>query len=380
MKKSNDTNWPSIIFIIGYHALMLALLPVYLTFFTPSALLLGLSGGLLLLTGLSITAGYHRLFSHSTYKVNRFVEWILLFFGSMATQGSALRWSYDHRLHHAHIDKDDDPYSVKKGFWYAHLFWMFEKQGPMSKKKVIADLLRNKAIVFQNRFYEICMIATNLLAVIGLGLITGDFFGAFVFGFLVRLFFLHHFTWFINSLAHYWGHQNYSTEHSAVDNYILCFLTFGEGYHNYHHTFANDYRNGIRWYHFDPTKWLIWGLSKIGLASNLRKANSARVSGLMIEEHKRALLSKLKNSLTNKKDELEKKVSLFTESLTAKITELQKLGSQYKAAKQGQIETSARAVAKEINALKKHLKREWKEWRKLSKYVFKLPSKKLAVA
>ena len=95
---------------------------------------------------------------------------------------------------------------------------------------------------------------------------------------------LHHFTWFINSLAHYWGHQNYSTEHSAVDNYIICLLTFGEGYHNYHHTFAYDYRNGIRWYHFDPTKWLIWMLHKLGLARDLKVVNNARIAEQMIKE------------------------------------------------------------------------------------------------
>lgn len=368
-------NWPSVIFIIGYHLLLLTLLPLYCIFFTPSWAVIATSIILYFITGISITAGYHRLYSHQCYKVtNKVVETIFLFFGSMATQGSALRWSYDHRLHHAHIDSNDDPYSVKKGFWYAHLFWMFEKQGPI-EKRVVADLYKNKLVMFQHNFYVLCMIVANVLPVILLGWATGDFFGAFVFGWLFRLFFLHHCTWFINSLAHYWGHQNYSREHSAVDNYVISLLTFGEGYHNYHHTFANDYRNGIRWYHFDPTKWLIWMLNKLGFAKSLRKTKESRINRQMIINHKNELLEKLKNSITSKKQELEHKVSNCADTLVQKVAQMTQMIDKYKEFKQDKIahsEEKLRQIYSDIKKLKRSLKVEWKELQYLTKSIMKL--------
>jgi stearoyl-CoA desaturase (delta-9 desaturase) len=373
MSKKSRFNWGNGVFLITYHVLLLALVPVYLVYFKLSWGIILSSVILLYLTGMSITGGYHRLFSHQTYKTNKFIEAVFLFFGSMATQGSALRWSNDHRLHHAHIDQDEDPYSVKRGFWYAHFLWMFESQPPI-KEKVVKDLTRSKLVVFQHKHYELCMVVSNVIATLFVGWLTGDYFGAFVFAWLVRLFFLHHFTWFINSLAHYWGHQNYSTEHSAVDNYVLSLLTFGEGYHNYHHTFANDYRNGIRWYHFDPTKWLIWALSKLGLAHDLKKANEIKISQKMILEHKRALLEKIKSSFSSTQLELEAKATLYAESLMNKLSEMQELINRYKATKMDEsaLPSSIRVLTKEIGHLKKTLKREWRVWRKFSKNVMRL--------
>ena len=374
MSKLKNINWESAIFLIGYHLLLLAVVPMYFFFSLPSALLIGLSVITLFLTGLSITAGYHRLFSHQTYKTNRFVEAVMLFFGSMSTQSSALEWSYLHRLHHAHIDEEEDPYTVSRGFWHAHFFWMLRKRPPMNSKKVCADLHKNPLIMFQHKHYALCMILSNLIYTLFIGWVVGDYFGAFVFSWGVRLFFLHHFTWFINSAAHYWGHQNYSTEHSAVDNYILCFLTFGEGYHNYHHTFANDYRNGIRWYHFDPTKWLIWTLSKFKMAHSLRRANEGRIIGIMLQEHKEKLLEKLTNSLSTKRDELEEKVVEFTDSLAETLKSYQNALAKYRASRKdfGRFTKHIRPLSKELSKLKRTVKKELRAWRKLSKSVMRL--------
>ncbi len=365
--------WSNILFIIGYHIALIALLPIYFIFFKTSWLLFGISFGLLYSTGLAITAGYHRLFSHQTYKANKWVEAVMLFFGTMATQGSALRWANDHRLHHAHIDEDQDPYTVTRGFWHAHIFWMFREQAPI-EKKVVSDLLRNKMLVFQDKYYEILMVITNTLATLLIGWITGDYVGAFIISWLLRQCLLHHFTWFINSLAHYWGHQNYSTEHSAVDNYILCLLTFGEGYHNYHHTFSMDYRNGIRWYHFDPTKWLIWTLNKLGLAWGLRKVEKSRISKQMITEHKRALLEKLQQVVTTKRAELETKASQLAESLTQKLQTMNDLVSKYKSYRSdlNPIPETIKMLKREIHQLRKSLRREWSHWRRFSKQVMRL--------
>ncbi|MGK0181871.1 MAG: stearoyl-CoA desaturase (delta-9 desaturase) [Halioglobus sp.] len=258
--------------IICYHAFLLVSLPVYLYYNPPGLSLVLVSIALFFATGIGITAGYHRYYSHKAYKMKSIPEAVLLFFGTMATQGSALRWSYDHRKHHAFVDTDKDPYSIKKGFWYAHMWWLMD-ESPEIEPKVVSDLLKNKMVAFQHRHYYKLMVFTNILAFLVTGWALGDFLGAFFITLWVRLLTLHHCTWFINSLAHTWGSKSFSKEHSAVDNFLISLLTFGEGYHNYHHTFANDYRNGIRWYNFDPTKWLIWALHKTRLAWDLKKVD-----------------------------------------------------------------------------------------------------------
>jgi len=328
---------------------------------------------LLYLTGLSVTAGYHRLYAHTTYKVHPAVEGVLLFFATMATQGSALRWAFDHRYHHAFVDTDRDPYSIKKGFWYAHFLWLFEKPKEI-EKKVVADLLRNPRICFQHRFYGPLMLLTNIIAFLFVGWCCSDYLGAFLFAWLVRLFFLHHFTWFINSLAHTWGARTFCQELSAVDNYFISLLTFGEGYHNYHHTFAYDYRNGIRWYHFDPTKWLIWGLSRVGLAHQLKKNHQYFIEEKLVLDRKELLLEKIHSSLGDYKDVWEEKITKLTESVVEKLRQVRQLTEDYrnlKKEKEGKKEY-LRALYGQIKTVRKGLKKESRHWMALSRYVMAL--------
>ncbi len=308
--------WPVFLYILGYHLFLLIALPLYFISNTPSLALVLATVALVFISGIAITAGYHRLYSHNCYKVHPLIEAFLLFFGSVATQGSALRWAHDHRLHHAHVDTDKDPYSVKKGLIHAHILWMFFKTAPIDPK-VISDLSRKKMLQFQHKHYIFCMLASNTAVFLASGWLLGDYLGAFVFTWWVRLFCLHHTTWCINSLAHYWGTQVYSREHSAVDNYLISLLTYGEGYHNYHHTFAYDYRNGIHWYHFDPAKWFIWTLHKLGLAHDLKKVNNYRIARQMVLEHKDILLQNLKDSFSRHRKNFEEKLDEISDSLTA---------------------------------------------------------------
>jgi len=246
----SDYNWrPASMFVLGYHIVLLFMLPLYFYYCSASWAMWVTSIVLYFATGMSITGGYHRFYSHQTYKAHPLVEGLLLFFGSMACQGSALRWSYEHRIHHAYVDTDRDPYSIKKGFWFAHIFWIFQHPAPI-ENKVVSDLMRNRLVMFQHKYYPYLMFSTNIMAFLLVGWLLNDYLGAFVVSWWLRLFALHHSTWFINSLAHTWGARTFSSEQTAVDNFVISLLTFGEGYHNYHHTFANDYRNGIRWYHF----------------------------------------------------------------------------------------------------------------------------------
>jgi stearoyl-CoA desaturase (delta-9 desaturase) len=133
------------------------------------------------------------------------------------------------------------------------------------------DLERDPIVMFQHRFYVPLTIFMNVALPLLAGWAVGDVWGTFLLAGVLRLTINHHFTWFINSLAHMWGTQPYTDENSARDNPVMAFLTYGEGYHNFHHIFQNDYRNGVKWWQYDPTKWLIAALSWVGLAGNLKR-------------------------------------------------------------------------------------------------------------
>ncbi|WP_226996137.1 hypothetical protein [Candidatus Protochlamydia sp. W-9] len=145
---------------------------------------------------------------------------------------------------------------LKKGVLVAHCLWILEKTKKI-EAKVVPDLIKNHLVQFQLKYDFLCMLISNGIAFLVVGWFLDDHMGAFFLACWTRLFLLHHFTWFINSLAHTWVDRPFCQEQSAVNNYMLALLTFGEDYHNYHRTFCNDHRNGIRWSHFDPTKWLI---------------------------------------------------------------------------------------------------------------------------
>lgn len=367
MKKSNF-EWVNFIYIVGYHLALVIGLPFFFMRHSPCSGIWVASAILFFLSGISVTAGYHRLYAHLAYKANKGVEAVLLFFATIATQGSALRWSCDHRRHHAFVDTDRDPYSIKKGFWFAHILWLFQRTEPIDPK-VVADLYRNRLVMFQHKYYPYLMVMTNLISVLFIGYLFNDYLSAFVIGWGIRLFFSHHTTWFINSLAHTWGSQPFSQEHTAVNNYILSLLTFGEGYHNYHHTFAHDYRNGARWYHFDPTKWMIWILHKSRLAYGLRRVNAILIKERIVTEHKRELLDSMRKFLSTNSAILEEKIEKMTNELLAQYSQLNQLIKEYQIRKQEKLvdKTLLKSLSLEIKTMKKHLKSTWRDWKRTSK-------------
>lgn len=365
-------NWGTGLFLIIYQTCLLIALPFYFYYCLPGWQMILVSVVLLYLTGLSITAGYHRFYAHRSYRTKPIIELILLFFGSMAGQGSALRWAFDHRLHHAHVDTDLDPYSIKKGFWYAHFLWMLEKPRKIDPK-VVPDLMKNPFVQFQNRFDVLLTVAANVFVFYVVGWLLNDYWGAFFLACWTRLLLLHHFTWFINSLAHTWGDKPFCQEQSAVNNYIIALLTFGEGYHNYHHTFANDYRNGVRWYHFDPTKWLIWTLNLVGLATGLKRMDVYVIKKRIVLQRKELLLERLCNLMSFKKDELEKKVLELSDRIVNKISEASQLREYYRQVRQeGKEREQLKEVKQQINLLKKSLNQDWRQWIHLSRNILSL--------
>ena len=268
-------DWTNIGFVLTAH--LLALFAVaYLAFIHFSWWTVGL--GLLWfgLCGLAITGGYHRLFSHPTYKAHRILEAIYLFFGAASVQNSALKWSADHRVHHARTDTEADPYNIQRGFWWAHIGWVFFEDEHVDVS-VVPDLKADALVRFQDRYYVLLAIVAGALLPASLGLLWGDLLGAFLVAGALRLVLQWHATFAVNSFAHAVGSRPFSRRSSARDSFFVALVTLGEGYHNFHHCFPMDYRNGVRWYHLDPTKWFVWAMSKVGLTWDLRRTPRARM-------------------------------------------------------------------------------------------------------
>ncbi len=356
-------NWDTLAFVVIYHLLIVALLPAFISVASWGAFWLFLIT--YIMGGMAITVGYHRLYSHKAYSANPFFEWTILIGSALSFEMSALMWSHDHRIHHNHVDTDKDPYSIKKGFWYAHILWLFDYKREYDKS-IVADLLKNPRVVFQDRYYLPIVIAVNL-GVFFLGWALVGPLASFYLGFLVRMAMIHHSTWFINSLCHTIGSKTYARELSAVDNAILALLTFGEGYHNYHHAFAADYRNGIRWYHFDPSKWAIWVASKLGMVTNLRVINDVTVQKSLVMKDKKMIIEHLNEEMDELAAELKSKLeelsAVFEEKAAAvmlKVRELKQASDDQK----HQIEI-------EIKALRASLKETWNEWVALTRQAAK---------
>jgi stearoyl-CoA desaturase (delta-9 desaturase) len=246
---------------------------------------------MLVAIGMSITCGYHRLFSHRAYQAPWPVRLVLLCLGAAAFENSALVWASDHRIHHQNVDRETDPYNSRKGFWYAHWVWVMEARTQAIVG--VGDLEKDPLIRWQHRnHFLIGACAAAALPVLA-GILTHNLAGCLIIGLLLRIVVTHHTTFFINSAAHFFGTQPYSDANSARDNAFLAPLTYGEGYHNYHHTWQWDYRNGVQWYQWDPAKWMIKTLSWAGLASGLRQVPDSVIRRARILMEEKVLLASL---------------------------------------------------------------------------------------
>ncbi|MCP4060416.1 MAG: acyl-CoA desaturase, partial [Pseudoalteromonas sp.] len=198
---------------------------------------------------------------------------------------------------HGQVDDPvKDPYAATNGFWYSHIGWMLrDYQGDSyNDYSNCRDLQRNKIVMWQHKHYLKLVIAMNVGLPLVLGLLVGDVWGMLLLAGLLRLVLSQHFTFFINSLAHIWGSRPYTEKNTARDNGFLALFTYGEGYHNFHHIFASDYRNGIKWFHYDPTKWMIRSLAALGLASKLKRTPVERIEKAKAE----TLMSKTQTRLS----------------------------------------------------------------------------------
>ena len=334
--KNAPYNWTAIIMFIVTSIPVLTILPWYgLTYgFSTEAWIAFIA--FYIFCGTGITVGYHRMWSHNAFEGHPIMRFWLAIWGGAALENTILDWCAGHRDHHRHVDDNDkDPYSAKRGFWFSHIGWMLRNY-PSSRDNYdnVKNLQADPIVMWQYRNYGWIIFVMNFLLPLGLGFLVGDVWGMLLLAGFARIVLTHHTTFFINSLAHMWGSRPYTDENTARDNHFLAFFTFGEGYHNYHHIFQNDYRNGIKWWQFDPSKWIIKAGSWIGLTKNLRTVSDFKIQRakitMQLKEAEQKLaskslklpeikLSELKASIEKEYDELKQKLDEWTEIQSQKV-------------------------------------------------------------
>jgi len=312
--------------------------------------------------GLSITVGYHRLFSHRSHDASWPLVLFYAIFGAGAFQNSVIEWSSDHRNHHRKTDSTEDPYSASRGFWYSHIGWiLINEEIHANDFSNVKDLNKSKILRWQHRNIFLIGALSGFALPAALGYLWGGIpvaVGCFIWGGLARTVFVHHGTFLINSAAHIWGTQPYSDTDSSRDSFWLAFFTFGEGYHNFHHTFQADYRNGHKWFHVDPSKWWINVFRLVRLKSNLKRTPKHSIEIAKIDTR----FKRCKELLTRKNVDtalFEKRHNQCRESLRACMFEMHKAKEELKIA----MENSKEAIKARIAEMKvrlESLKRDMK--------------------
>ena len=242
----------------------------------------GLLTGMYVLTAIGITVGFHRLLTHRSFETNAVVRFVLAALGSMAIQGSVLRWVAQHRRHHQLSDTPADPHTpyhrgtgvwgVVRGFWHAHIGWAF-RPDVAGLERYVGDLRKLPSVRVASALFPLWIVlGLSIPAVLG-GLLTGTWSGVFlglVWGGLVRVFLVHHVTWSVNSVCHLWGRRPYPSKDESRNNFLFGVLAMGEGWHNNHHAFPTSARHGLRWWQIDMSYHFIQLLTLVGLAWNVK--------------------------------------------------------------------------------------------------------------
>jgi stearoyl-CoA desaturase (Delta-9 desaturase) len=258
--------------------------------FNVSLLNLAILAGMYLLTAIGVTVGYHRLFTHRAFDAPAPVRYSLAVLGSMAVQGPLIDWVADHRKHHAFTDTEGDPHSphhdhgdgfkgALEGLWYAHMGWLFVTQGTSEKRRFAKDLLEDRGMRKISRAFP-WLVLLGLLIPFALGFgLTGSVvagLSALLWGGLVRIFLVHHVTWSVNSVCHFFGRRRFATDDFSTNVFWLALPSLGESWHHNHHAFPRSAEHGLRWWEVDPSALIISGLEKVGLASNVVRISEER--------------------------------------------------------------------------------------------------------
>ena len=242
-------------------------------------------------TAIGITVGFHRLLTHRAFQTHAWMRYTLAVLGEMAVQGPVIDWVADHRKHHTFTDEEGDPHSphagqgagiggMLRGLWHAHTGWLFSTHGQASSKRFAPDLLEDTGMRRINKAFP--LIALYSLAIpflLGLGLSGGLIaagLSALLWGGLVRIFFVHHVTWSINSICHFFGSRRFELEDHSTNVFWLALPSLGEAWHHNHHAFPRSAFHGLRWWELDPSGWLILGMAKVRLAWDVVRVTPER--------------------------------------------------------------------------------------------------------
>jgi stearoyl-CoA desaturase (Delta-9 desaturase) len=253
---------------------------------------LGILAVMYLLTGVGVTVGFHRLLTHRSFLVPKWLEYTFAGFGSMAVQGPVIHWVADHRKHHAHADHEGDPHSphvghgdgvggVLRGLWHAHVGWLLDRQGQASPRKYARDLYEDRGMRRISRAFPWFVLASLALPALAGWLLTGTLAGAatgLLWGGFVRIFFVHHITWSVNSVCHFLGNRRFETDDESTNVPWLALLSFGESWHHNHHAFPRSAEHGLRRWEraLDPSALVIWTLERVGLARKVVRITPER--------------------------------------------------------------------------------------------------------
>ena len=233
------------------------------------------------LTAVGVTVGFHRLLTHRAFQTRPWLRYALAVLGSMSLQGPVIDWVADHRKHHTFTDEDGDPHSphvgqgagltgMVHGLWHAHVGWLFQTHGQASSKRFAGDLVEDPTMRRINRSFPLIALASLALPfLLGLTLSGGVLVAgltALLWAGLVRIFLVHHITWSINSICHFFGSRRFDTDDESTNVFWLALPSLGEAWHHNHHAFPQSAFHGLRWYELDPSGWLILGLERVGLA------------------------------------------------------------------------------------------------------------------
>lgn len=366
-------NWRSIFFLCILPFIGIYLAYNYIVEFGFSWPIFALTVFYYYASGLSITGGYHRLFSHRTYEASLVTKLLYLFFGAGAFQDSVLTWCTDHRYHHKYTDTEKDPYNAQRGFWFSHMGWMLSLRTPVEErmaKSLTRDLRNDPWVMLQHNHYVKIAIFSGFIVPALIGWLWGAPMGAFIFAGLLRVVFVHQYTFFINSLAHIWGKQTFGTDNSAKDNAFISLFTYGEGYHNFHHHFQNDYRNGIRWYDYDPTKWIIRFMNYLGMTEKLKRTPEQEIIlAKMSQKSKVTVVPKkeVMDQLAPKIEQIKERIDQCALQLKAMQDEYARMTSAMKSKRDVQVAL----LRREIRMAKKELRLRYAHWKMLMAHLEK---------
>ncbi|MBA8822805.1 stearoyl-CoA desaturase (delta-9 desaturase) [Saccharopolyspora lacisalsi] len=248
------------------------------------------------ISGLGVTVGFHRLFTHGSFKANRFVKFGLAISGMFSVQGPVITWVADHRRHHAYSDREGDPHSpwrfgnsasaLAKGFWYSHMGWLFERNLTNSDR-FAPDLIKDNGLLRVNKLFPVWTLASFALPAVLGGLITWSWWGAltaFFWAGLVRVSVLHHITWSVNSICHMIGERPFKSRDKAANFWPLAIISFGESWHNSHHADPTCARHGVLRGQLDISARTIWAFEKLGWAWKVRWPNEKRLARIAATE------------------------------------------------------------------------------------------------